>query len=218
MTKPGLMRTFAIGSTLAVLLGACGILGVSGSGPTKSEVRTVDTFSRIESSNGIGVTIHVGGAQAVEVTAQENILPLVGTTVAGDVLTIKSTQSYSTSVGVAVTITVPGLDGITVSGGSQAHIDGLAAGLFAVTASGGGGVSATGSATTVTIAASGGASLELGSLLAKTITVDLSGGATGALHASAQVSGSASGGATATVTGGAKLNVDASGGASFTSK
>ena len=210
---PGLLlRRFAIGSALTVVLAACSVLGTSGSGPTKSQTRTVETFTRVETGDGISVSVHIGPVQAVEVTAQENILPLVATTVEAGVLKIRSIQSYSTSEGIEATVTVGALDGISLSGGSHGQIDGLTADHLDITASGGAGVSASGTTNDLTLSASGGARADLENLLTKTIRLDLSGGSTAALRASGQVTGSVSGGAIATVAGGATINAQTSGG------
>jgi hypothetical protein len=217
LTGGAMPRRIAIGSALIVALIGCGVFETTGSGPTKSETRTVGSFARVEAGNGIGVTVHIGPTQAVEVAAQESILPVIATSVEGGVLKIRSIKSYSTSEGVKATITVPALDGIALSGGSQGQIDGLAADHLEIALSGGAGVSAQGTANDVTLGAVGGARADLVNLLTNTIGLDLSGGATAALRASGQVTGSASGGATATVTGGATVSVQTSGGASVTS-
>lgn len=198
------------------MLAACGAPGISGSGPTQREVRSVDAFTRIEVGNGIGLTVHVGGAQAVEVVAQENILPLISTTVEDGVLRIDSSESFSTTAEVTVTTSVSALDGISISGGSQAEIEGLTGDHLDIALSGGAGLAATGRVTDVTLDANGGSRADLATLTATTMRVTLSEGATAALDVSGQLTGTASGGAVATVAGGAALNVQTSDGASVT--
>jgi hypothetical protein len=208
--------TLVIGPVVTVLA-ACGAPGTSGSGPTTSELRNVEAFSRVEVANGIGLTIHVGGAQTVEVSAPENILPLIATTVEAGILKIHGTESFTTTSEVAVAISVSTLDGISAAGGSQAEVKDLASDHFDIVLSEGAGLTATGRATDVTLDASGGASADLATLTVETMGLELSGGATAALNVSDQLTGSASGGAVATVAGGAALDVQTSGGASVTS-
>jgi putative autotransporter adhesin-like protein len=208
-----LLWAFAISAVVSALVG-CGPGGVTGSGPTKTEPRSVGSFTGVEVSNGIGLTLEVGGAQAVEVTAQENILPLITTTVEGGVLKIRGAESFTTSAGVSVTATVPALAGISVSGGSKTSIVGVAADRLDIDLSGGATLVATGSATDVTLVSTGGSRADLKALTANTMTVNLSGGSTATLNVSGQITGSASGGAAATVTGGATMGVQTSGGAS----
>ena len=209
--------TLVIGS-LATGLVACGAPGVSGSGPTTSESRTVDPFTRVEVGNGIELTVQVGGAQAVDVVAQENILPLITTTVGAGILRIHSTESFTTTAEVTVAASVSALDGISASGGSQAQIEGLPNDHLDIDISEGAGLVATGRATDVTLVAGGGARADLAALSVERMSLELSGGASADLSVSDQLTGTASGGAIANVAGGAALNVATSGGASVTSK
>lgn len=210
------VRTVVIGSFVTVLA-ACGSAATSGSGLTMSEVRSVDAFTRVEVGNGIGLIVLVGGTQAVEVLAQENILPLISTTVEDGSLRIHSTGSFTADSEVTVTTAVSALDGISVLGGSHAQIKGLASEHLDLILSGGAGLTATGRSTEVVLDASGGATADLATLTVQTMTAALSEGATADLSVSDLLTGTASGGATATVAGGAALNLQTSGGARVTS-
>jgi hypothetical protein len=212
-----LLWVIAISALVSALV-ACGAREVNGSGPSKTESRSVGSFTRVEVHNGIGLTLQVGGAPAVELMAQENILPLITTTVEGRVLKIRGAGSFTTSAGVTVTATVPTLHGITVAGGSHTSILGLAADRLDIDLSGGATLVATGSATDVAFGATGGSRADLKALTAKTMTVSLSGGSTAALNVSDQITGSAAGGAAATVIGGASVGVQTSGSASVSSE
>jgi hypothetical protein len=153
----------------------------------------------------------------VEVLAQENILALITTMVEDAVLTIRSAESFTTSTGVTVTVSLPELDAVSVEGGSQARVDAYAGSQLSFDLSGGAGLVGTGRAKDITLTSNGGARADLVALTAETMSVNLSGGATAALNVSDQVSGMASGGAVATVVGGATVTVEASGGARITS-
>lgn len=193
-----------------------GTSGVTGEGPVQSETRQTDTFTRIDVSEGIGVTVLIGPAQPLEVSAQENILPVVATDVEGDTLRIHGSESYSTSEGVEVAVVIPTLLGISMSGGSQGSIEGLDTETLDIELSRGASVTATGSASSVALNMSGGSRAGLEDLIAQTITLDLSGGAAATVQASSEVSGSASGGARVSVLGDAQLNVEVSGGSEVT--
>jgi hypothetical protein len=206
MTRLAIMAALSMG--LAAGLAGCN----RGSGEVKSETRQASAFSRIDVTAGIGVTVRIGSAQTLEVRAQENILPLIATDVQGATLRIHSTQGYTTSEGVHVTIVTPALAGISMSGGSQGQIAGIAADDLEIELSGGSGLTASGTARTVTAKASGGSRGTLSDLSATTVTVVMTGGSTAIVRASEEVRGSASGGSRVTVVGAAKLNVQASGG------
>jgi hypothetical protein len=203
-----------------MLLAACsangGLLGTRGEGSVKSETRQSATFTHIDVTGGVTVAVRIGPAQPLVVRAQENLLPLIATEVAGDTLRIHSTRAYTTSETVEITIFTAALDGIKMSGGSHGQIDGLAVGQFDVDLSGGAVVSATGTASSVGLDLSGGSRAEFADLAAKTVRVDLSGGSNATVQASEQVNGSASGGAQANVLGKATINVSTTGGSSAT--
>lgn len=207
------MTRLAITAAAAVVL-AAGLIGCTnrGSGEVKSETRQVAAFTRIEVGGGIGLTVRMGPAQPLEVRAQENILPLIVTEIQGDTLKISAKQAYTTSEGVSVTIVVPTLAGISMSGGSQGTVDGIQGDSFTAELNGGAGLTAAGTADTVTLELSGGTRASLEKLAAKTISVEVSGGSTANVNASDEVSGSASGGSHVFVAGGARLNVQVSGG------
>jgi hypothetical protein len=209
--SPARFAAFAV----IVLIGSvagCVPFGTRGEGDLKSESRQVAAFTKVEAGAGIGVTIRIGPAEPVVIEAQENLLPIITTEVAGGTLRIGSSEGFTSSQPVHVTAVVPTLDGLTLSGGSQATIDGLAATALSIELSGGSAVTATGSASDLDLTVSGGSRANLESLSTKTIAVDATGGSVANVLASDSVSGSASGGSHVTVFGDATLNVESNGG------
>jgi hypothetical protein len=201
--------------TVILLIGGaagCVPFGTRGEGDVKPETRQVAAFTKVESGAGIGVTIRIGPAEPIVVEAQENLLPIITTEVVGGTLQIGSKEGFTSSQPVHVTAVVPTLDGLTLSGGSQATIEGLAAQGLTIELSGGSAVTATGSATDLDLTASGGSRANLEGLSTKTVVVDASGGSVANVLASDSVSGSASGGSRVTVFGAATLDVESTGG------
>jgi hypothetical protein len=210
-TKPDRRIRRAISISLLVLVGA--LAGcVQGQGPVTSETREVGAFSRIEASAGIRVVVRIGPSEAIEVTAQENLLPVIATDLRGDTLSIGASEDFTTLEPVTVTVVVPALDGITLSGGSQAVIDGLDAESLELRIRGGAQVTAAGSVGSVALHADGGATASLENLSVRVATVSMDGGATATLTASDDVTGTAAGGSRLTVLGDAVLSVEESGG------
>jgi len=185
---------------------------IQGQGPVTSERRDVAAFTRIEATAGIRVVVRIGPSEAVEVTAQENLLPVIATDLRGDTLSIEASEDFTTLEPVTVTIVVPALDGITLSGGSQAVIDGLDAESLELRIRGGAQVTAAGSVGSLTLHADGGATARLDDLSVQVATVLMDGGATATLTASDDVTGTAAGGSRLTVLGDAVLSVEESGG------
>lgn len=210
-TNPDRRIRMAVSAVLLVLVGV--LAGcVQGQGPVTSETREVGAFSRIEASAGIRVVVHIGPSSAVEVTAQENLLPVISTNRRGDTLNIEASEDFTTLEPVIVTVVVPTMDGISLSGGSQAVIDGLDADSLELQIRGGAQVTAAGSVGSVTLDADGGATASLDDLSVRVATVSMDGRATATLTASDEVAGTAAGGSRLTVLGDAVLSVEESGG------
>src|SRR5262249_55011009 len=95
---------------LALLAFACGPR-VEGSGVAKTEARSVDAFTQVETSAGIHVEVRVGGAASVKVSGDDNIVPLVETGVSGGRLHVgyKSAQNVSTKTPLQVEVVAPSL-------------------------------------------------------------------------------------------------------------
>src|SRR5215213_4377219 len=164
----------------AVLLGGCsvGIPGaLQGSGAVKSEVRTVTDFTKVEVRHGIKLELTIGTPATVELTAQENLLPITTTTVTNGTLVVDATQNYTASSAITVKVTVSTLTEIALNGGSAGNATGIVAGTLTLNASGGAALTASGTADALTIDASGGGVLDLSALAAKTAAVELTGGA-----------------------------------------
>jgi hypothetical protein len=213
-----------------------GLLGVSGNGNLKEEVRPVKEFTSVSFNGGIKASITVGDKTEVKVKTDENILPLVETVVEGSTLIVrpKRGSTVSTTQGIQVTLVTPKLLGITANGGVRvdaqvgamprfqveanggAHVEvkGLRTDDLDVDASGGVRLVLAGEAKKVSLDMSGGVKADLDGLVAQQVHVDGSGGVSANVHATAQVDVDLSGGATVHVKGNPKeRNVDTSGGA-----
>lgn len=194
---------------------ACSGLGPStrGEGPVRTESRQANAFSRIDVTTGIPVVVRTGSrAPLVEVTAQESILPIIATDVEGSTLRIRPTTAFNTNDSLGVSITVPKLEGITLSGGSRADLQNVAADVLDLQISGGAAVTASGTSDTVSLTASGGSRADLDELAAKTVLLDVSGGSNVTVRASGEVRGSTSGAGRARVVGGPRVDVATSSG------
>ena len=201
-------------SVSIIMLVLVGVLAgcVQGQGPVTSQTREVGAFSRIEATAGIRVVVRIGPSEAVEVTAQENLLAVIATDLRGDTLRIEASEDFTTLEPVTVTVVVPALDGITLSGGSQAMIDGLDAESLELRIRGGAQVTAAGSVGSVALDADGGATASLEDLSVRVATVSMDGGATATLTALDEVAGTAAGRSRLIVLGDGVVSVEKSGG------
>ena len=208
-------RNFGAILTVAalVILSAC--TGVIGSGKAATDSREVTEFTRISVSNGLEIDVQVGQAPSVVVSGDDNILPVIVTTVDGDELKV-ATEPNTNLVKqqpLLVTITTPTLVALSLDGGSKAKVAGEVAAALSVLASGGSEATVVGNATALTAEASGGSKLHLDELLAQDAHLIATGSSQidARVYATAQVD--ASGGAQVSIMGGAKVDQNVTGGA-----
>ncbi|MCU0718696.1 MAG: DUF2807 domain-containing protein [Pirellula sp.] len=146
------------------------------------------------SSEAVGdVNVTIGDSQSVEVTMDDNLLPLLVTEVVDGELKIRTTGSFNTSIGLKVKITTPSLDSIRSSGVGNVKIDGLDSEQFAIGISGVGSVSANGKVQNLNVTVSGVGSADLDELVAENVSVTVSGVGGAEVYASKSVNASTSG-------------------------
>jgi hypothetical protein len=131
--RPGrseaLRRAIIASVAVGIFAAACGFARTAGTGPVESETRATQPFTKIEASYGIGVSVRIGPAAAVEVQAQSQ-----GTVegLTDEALGIElSGGAGLTATGTARQVALQG------SGGAVASLQDLAAGTIVVDLSGG---------------------------------------------------------------------------------
>ena len=117
---------------LAISLTACNQVQVSfgganavvGSGKVVSETREVSGFTSVLVSGSGQAQITVGDSDSLVIEAEDNILPLIETSVQNGQLTIgmKPNTSISTMRGIRYTITAKSLSGVETSGSSDVTV------------------------------------------------------------------------------------------------
>jgi hypothetical protein len=187
-----------------------------GEGPIVDETRSIGAVNQIEAAAGVRVRVVIGPAGPIVVHAQENIQGKLATDVRNGILHIEAREDFVVAEPVVIDVTVPDLDGISLSGGASIEIDDLTAESLDLQLSGGARATITGSVSTLTLSASGGSVASLAGLTVEAVWVELDGGATAEVRATGSVSGSATAGAALRVTGGATVDVATSGGAAVT--
>ena len=95
---------------------------VSGSGRLVQQARAVAPFRRIETLGAQNVDVEIGPRTEVVVVADDNILPLVTTTVRGGALRIDTRGSFRSRTPTRVRIMVPALDAFESKGVGNASL------------------------------------------------------------------------------------------------
>ena len=167
---------------VALMMGACSFGTITpnivvGSGKVTSETRSLGSFSSVVLEGSANVSVSFGASQLVTVEADDNILPLIETTVKNGQLVIstRSNTNLSTRDSVKVNITMESLNGITLSGSGNIRVSGLAGDSLAVNLPGSGNITVTGTSTSVQINLLGSGNIYCNGLQAKSATVKLNG-------------------------------------------
>jgi hypothetical protein len=177
----------------AITINNCDVNAVSGSGVSKTESRSVGSFSKIELSGSPDVEVAVGSPMSVSVTADDNILPLVETKVSGDTLDIDSKGSYNTHIGVTVKITAPTLEGVSVSGSGNIHVTGLKGDEMEAGITGSGNVDLSGAVGRLKAHITGSGDLKANDLSAKHVKVSVTGSGDATIQATEELDASVTG-------------------------
>jgi len=167
----------------ALLAGRESSNAIVGSGTSKSEKRDVPAFEAITANGGYKIDVTVGEATEVTVEGDDNLLPLIRTSVEQNALVITSKEPYHSKSGIKVTIKTPQLSGVTVNGSGDVAMHGVRGESLKLAINGSGSMTATGSVQEVDGAISGSGDLKLADLVSQKAKVQISGSGSGALDA-----------------------------------
>jgi hypothetical protein len=163
---------------------------IVGSGTPATQQRATGSFSSVRVGTAIQAQVTIGSPISVSVTADDNLVSRVHTTVGGDTLDVAfESGSVSTKTPVVVVIRVPTLNGIEVGSAASVTVDGLSASDLTVHADSAGRLTASGSATNLTLTGASGAAVDLSGLAVRSAHVDLGSAATAQVKAADRVSG-----------------------------
>ena len=176
-----------------ITISSCNLNAIHGSGVSKTETRAVSSFSKIDLLGSSDVQVSVGSDTSVAVTADDNILAIIETTVEGDTLKIDSKKSYSTSLGVKVNITVPALNAVSISGSGDIQVTGLKTGDMDASITGSGNVTLSGVVDKLHGRILGSGDLRAGELAAKHVKVGVTGSGDAAVRAIEELDASVTG-------------------------
>jgi hypothetical protein len=149
--------------------------GLSGSGVPAAQTRTVPAFTAVDLAGSNVVTVDVGGAQTVTVHGDDNLIGYVTTTVRNGTLAVGQRRDFRTTSPMSVTITVPSLDAVTLSGSGVLTVDGAKAGHFTIRAPGSGVLVVNGTTTTLDASLAGTGDVRLDGLAAHDATATVAG-------------------------------------------
>jgi hypothetical protein len=185
----------------ALLLSVAGAQAATGSGKPATESRDASSFSAISLRGNINIVVRQGAREAVQVTADDNLLQLLQTTVegSGDNRTLrvqwKPGESVRTKTEPVVTVDVIQLGAVassgsgdikieplktsalslSISGSSDAKVDQLDTTQFSISIAGSGDVRASGKALKLDIAIAGSGDVRTRELAADDVSISIAG-------------------------------------------
>lgn len=169
---------------------------VEGSGKIVTDKRVVADFSAIELDGAFDTVVVCQEKKRLEITGDDNIVPLIKTEVKDGVLHIYAEKSFSTRKMFKVVIGMQTLDKLAVSGANEVSVEKVKSGRLRLEADGSSTITIAGRAGSVSSDLSGAATLQAGKLEAEDVSVNISGAGNAEVYASqkldAQIMGAGS--------------------------
>jgi len=187
---------------LTALLGAS-CATTEGNRELATETRTVSSFDRVDSNDGVETILTIDPAQSgdvtLEVTAESNLLPAINTNVSNGLLGVGVNGTIQSNLPITVIGVVNDISEAQAHNGSVLVVEEIDRDTLTVGAVDGAMLTASGAVNSLSVGGSGGASLSCADLMAIDAQVGLSDGASAVVCASGEVIGSVENGATLTV-------------------
>ncbi len=156
---------------------------VEGSGNRASEQRDLGDFDELRLHINANVTVTAGQTPKCEITADDNLLPLILTQRSGNFVQISAQESYSTRQAITIAIEVPVLTSAENSGSGTIRIEGVTRDTVALAINGSGDISARGQVMQLQAAINGSGDLRAAALETATATVSINGSGNVEVHA-----------------------------------
>lgn len=160
---------------------------IRGSGHLVTQERKVDDFSRIELAGSFDLVVEVGSEPSVTITFDDNIIDHIETEVHGRTLEIECRESFSSSRGCLIEITVPMLDAIFLSGSGDIIAKNIDSDEFRFEVSGSGDFEARGRVKDLDISVRGSGDVDARDLVAEYAYVVIKGSGDVDVHATEEL-------------------------------
>ena len=148
---------------------------VTGSGKRETQKRDLPPFTSISTEGAFDIRVVCQKDRSLEIEADDNILPLIRTEVSNNVLRIRNSGNYSTKDDVQVRITVPDLEGLTVSGAGTVDIKNVDNDQFEVDLNGAPTIEVSGETENLKLKANGAGKIDSHKLRATNVSVTSNG-------------------------------------------
>lgn len=148
---------------------------IQGSGVSKTESRTVGSFDEIDFGGSARLEVTVGAKESLQITGDDNLVPLLKTRVEGHRLVIDQEDSCNPKTPLVIRITTPSLKEFDLSGAGDAVLRNVKSEKLHVKLSGAADIEADGQISELELDLSGAGSADLKDLTAKNANIGISG-------------------------------------------
>ncbi len=183
----------AVAMAALPMAGCALMVGTPGSGISQRETRAVDTFDEVEVNGAATVHVRFGGESKVELTTDDNLLPLIDTRVDDGRLVIEPREPIRPSAGLVIEVTTQELARVEANGSVDLHVEQAKRGQLEVELNGACDFVASGQVDQLTIDASGASDVDTRELRAQTVKFSLSGAGSGQVYAARSLTAEISG-------------------------
>ena len=149
---------------------------IQGSGNVITDKRKLSSFSKLSISTVVDVEYFTSENYRLELTADDNIVPIISSSIEGDTLSIDARQSYSTQNKLRAKIYGPStLGGVETDGSSDVNMQGIASNLLEIDLDGSSDFTVQGKVQNLHIKTSGRSDINAKKLLATNVTINADG-------------------------------------------
>jgi hypothetical protein len=166
---------------------------VKGSGIMKTEKRSLAPFDSLEVSCHGSIQVHTQGQEGLEISGDDNIIPLITTEVNKGILYIRSSKEYNSRDKLVITVSAPDLKKFVFSGAGEANLSNVKNDRVEIALTGAGSLTASGETKEADIALSGAGSVDAKNLHAVNAKVNSTGVGSVEVYVTGQLDAKSSG-------------------------
>lgn len=183
--------TIPLIAAVAVLAG-CSRPGVKGDGVIKTTNQAIADFSVLVANGGYTIKWS-SGKSALTITTDQNLLPLIKTTVSGNTLQIESEGTLAPTKGITITLSSASLADVQLNGAVDLTASQLSGHGLKLESNGAADINVAGSVTNLEATLSGACKLDAKALQTQSATVSLNGASYGDVTVAGTLNASISG-------------------------
>jgi hypothetical protein len=200
---PAMKRITIISIAIVTMVAGCFRPGIKGDGVIKTEDRLISDFTKVVIVGGYKVKWS-SGKPALNISADQNLLPLIKTAVSGHTLRIDSQENLRPSKGITIILSSPSLADVRLNGGNSFQAEKISGYDLNIESTGASDITIDGSVTKLEANLIGASKLDAKSLQTKTATLSLVGASDANVTVSDTLSVSATGASAVTYSGNPK--------------